>query len=252
MSQLAVDAENDDLAELSDAEREALKPLLYPGEQALWVGRPVSRAAWGDMMPSATNSRWSRVLMYTITAGMALYLLFWMLLVMVVGIGSDIQKGHFSVWGFLLTSPILIFLLIFGWTMVLIIANPWLSMRMARNRVYVLTNRQAVTLYETSEGVTLERVDLADVVQEPTVHRLRKDGVGDIIYGGFSVTQMSGDGGMDMHADFDTGFNACPDAQRVRDLFTEARRHRMTNREREDIDEMQRDYQGWLRRNGRL
>ena len=47
----------------------------------------------------------------------------------------------------------------------------------------------------------------------------------------------------------DAGFIACPEAERVFALFTEARARRRENHERELVREMSEDYQGWLRRN---
>ena len=132
-----------------------------------------------------------------------------------------------------------------------LICFPWISIRNARQRCYVLTDRQAVTIHEIPDRVQLERADLADVLA-PTVTRQRKDGVGDVIFGGYVVKHYTGDGGMDVDAFHDTGFTACPEAERVAALFAEARLRRRQSHEREDIEEMGRDYQGWLRRQGRL
>lgn len=239
------------LAILSGSVREALKPILYPGERVLWAGKPIPRAAWADIMPSTIQSTWAQAILYTLSAGMGLYVLTWMLLIMVVGIGSDIQNGKFSLWGFILTLPILAILLLFAFNLVLLIIFPWLSVRRARHRSYVLTDRQAVTAYETTQGVELECADLADVLA-PSITRKRKNGVGDVIFGGYCVRQMTGDGGMDINSTFDTGFTACAEAERVAALFAKARQERIPKRELEDIEEMGRDYQGWLRRKGRL
>ncbi|WP_409523040.1 hypothetical protein [Nitrincola sp. MINF-07-Sa-05] len=63
---------------------------------------------------------------------------------------------------------------------------------------------------------------------------------------------FTGDGGMDIDTHYDTGFTACPEAERVIALFTEAHTHRRKTYERDVIEEMGRDYQGYLRRTGRL
>ena len=238
-----------DFAMLSPKAKAELKRLLNPGERVLWLGRPVPSAAWADPMPGTITSRWACLVLYIITPVLALSSLL-PLIVLLLGYTVDRLAGNFSAWD-LVTLPIVAVLLLFAFKLLGLIFFPWISISLARRRSYVLTTRQAITIHETPQVVDFYCQDLGDV-DAPTVTRTRKDGVGNVIFGGLCVSRMSGDGGMDMTAHYDTGFTACPDAERVAARFAEARLQRLPDREREDIEEMQRDYQGWLRRKGRL
>lgn len=55
--------------------RHAVRAALMPDEQVLWAGKPVSGAAWADMMPAVVSTRWARVLLFATGARVTLYVL---------------------------------------------------------------------------------------------------------------------------------------------------------------------------------
>jgi hypothetical protein len=236
---------------LSGPVRQALQRILQPEERVLWAGKAVPGAAWGDMMPGVVKSRWVRAMFFTIIATVSLGLLALFLLMFIGGLVLDLQRGKFGMSDALWLLLFLPFVLLITLPLLVSIIYPWLSIRRARHRSYVLTNHRAVTAREISDDVQLELVELG-TVEEPSLSRLRRDGVGDVIFGGFVIRTYTGDGGMDIDTHIDTGFTACPEAERVIALFTEARAHRRKTYERDVIEEMGRDYQGYLRRTGRL
>jgi hypothetical protein len=236
---------------LSGSVQQALQGILQPEERVLWAGKPVPGAAWGDMMPAAAGSRWVRAVFFIILATVALGLLAFFLLILIGGFVVDLRRGKIGssdIFWLFLFLPVMLWI---AWQLLSLVIYPWLSIRQARNRSYVLTDHRAVTAREISGDVQLELVELG-TVEEPLLARLRKDGVGDVIFGGFVVRWYTGDGGMDVDTCIDTGFTACPEAERVIALFTEARAERRKTYERDVIEEMGRDYQGYLRRTGRL
>ncbi len=239
-----------DLTALPAAVRLTVQADLQPEERVLWAGRPVAGAAWGDMMPGTTTSRWARVVMFTIVAGVALYAL---AIVTVLGLGAlveTVQRDDFGParWPVLILMTLVLLWLVYQLGIRLI--YPLVSVRLARKRSYVLTNRRAVVACVTPDGVRMQQIDLG-VVEAPRLLRLRRDGVGDIIFDGQLVEELGIDGSSSSYALFDSGFTACPAAEQVIALFSEARERRRENYERELIREMSEDYQGWLRRNPR-
>lgn len=236
---------------LSGPVQQALQQVLQPEERVLWAGKAVPGAAWGDMMPAAAEGRWVRAVIFTILATAALCLLALFLLIVVGGFVVDLRRGKIGssdIFWLLLFLPVMLWM---AWKLLSMVIYPLLSIRQARNRSYVLTDQRAVTAREKSGDVQLELVELG-TVEEPSLARLRKDGVGDVVFGGFVVRWYTGDGGTDVDTHIDTGFTACPEAERVIALFTEARAERRKTYEREVIEEMGRDYQAYLRRTGRL
>ncbi len=247
----SVNSNQASLKALSGSVQHALQGILQPEERVLWAGKSMPGAAWGDMMPAAVESRWVRAVFFTILATVSLGLLAIFLLIVIGGFVVDLQRGKIGssdIFWLLLFLPVMLWI---AWQLLSMVIYPWLSIRQARNRSYVLTDHRAVTAREISGDVQLEFVELG-TVEEPLLARLRKDGVGDVIFGGFVVRWYTGDGGMDVDTRIDTGFTACPEAARVIALFTEARAERRKTYERDVIEEMGRDYQGYLRRTGRL
>jgi len=249
MSLAGVNSDRDKLAALSTPARESLKAVLQPDEHVLWSGKPVPVAAWCESMPGNIKSRWACGVLYAITAALASYCLMF-LLAGLLGYFFDRLSGNGSWWD-IVTLPIVAVLLLIGAFFLLMVIFPWISIWQARYCSYVLTNRQAIMISEFTQNIEIKCMDLGDV-ETPRVTRKRKDRLGDIIFSGTMTRSTTGDLGMEVHTSFDTGFTACPEAEQVAALFAKARQQRLGDREREDIEEMQRDYQGWLRRKGRL
>lgn len=249
MSLADINSDRDKLAVLSMPARESMKTILQPNEQVLWSGKPLPRAAWCESMPGNIKSRRACALLYAITAALASYL-FLFLSAALLGYIFDRLSGNGNWWN-LVTLPIVAGLLLCDAFFLLLVIFPWISIWQARHRSYVLTNRKAITISEFPRDIKLKWMDLGDV-EAPRVTRKRKDGLGDIIFSGTMTRSTTGDLGMKVYTSFDTGFTACPEAEQVAVIFSKARQQRLGDREREDIEEMQRDYQGWLRRKGRL
>lgn len=218
--------------------------------RVLWSGRPVPDAAWFEIMPSQLERRTTRAVLYVITACFALFVLFWVGVGVVLWIG-ELFRDDLGWWDLLWFPLGGLMLAFFAYLPALYVIFPWLSVRNARRRRYVLTDRYAIIVTESRHGEEVDRVHLTRA-EAPRLHRVRADGVGDVMFGGYTVDHYTGDGGMTVTAFYDTGFTACPEAERVFELFKEARADLMANGEREDIEEMGRDYQGWLRKQGRL
>lgn len=199
MNQARVESDRDKLAVLSPPAQDSLKAALQEDERVLWAGKPVALAAWCDPMPGNITSRRVCAILYIVTAGLALYVLVPLLVILLAYI-VDRLRGNFSWWD-IVTLPIVAFLLLAALHFLAMVAFPWISISRARRRSYVLTSSQAITINESDQGVELLRHDLGDVAA-PTVSRLRGDGVGNVIFDGYSVTQTTGDGGMDLTAHF--------------------------------------------------
>jgi hypothetical protein len=250
MSLTDVNSDRDKLAVLSMPAREVLKAALQPGECVLWSGKPIPSAAWGDVMPGTIESRWACAILYVITAVLSLCILVPILIFLLAG-AFEVLRGNVD-WVLVAMLPIIIqIVIIIAVPLFFLVSFPWLSIWQARYHSYVLTNRQAIIISEYTKDVTWKSTDLADA-EAPRVTRKRKDGLGNIIFGGVITRSNTGGGGMDILTSHDYGFTACLEAEEVAALFAKAREQRFYDREREDIEEMQRDYQGWLRRKGRL
>lgn len=250
MSLTDTSSDNRNLAVLSAKAREKIKNVLYPDECVLWAGKPVPSAAWCDVMPGTIKRRRTCVVLYAIAAAGALYILVPLVLALLGGT-LQLLMGNVN-WGLvislLIISPIILMIL---FSLIFVVFFPLLSIWQAKYDSYVLTNRQAIIISEFTKDVTLKCVDLADT-EVPSVTRKRKDGLGNIIFEGFVTLSNTGGGGMDIVTSHDHGFTACRQAEDVAALFDKAREKRISEREHEDIKEMQSDYQGWLRKKGRL
>jgi len=221
--------------------RHAVRAILKPDETVLWAGRPVARAAWGDMMPATVSSRFWRIVLFLICAFFALQLLFYVVVFSIGALWETVERGGFgpSQW------PVLIFIVVvmlwLGYQLVIRLVYPFVSILLAGRSAYVLTSRQALIARKAPDGVRLQRFELG-TIEEPTLHRLRKDGVGDLMFDGQAVLEPGLDGSSEEYVIFETGFTACPGAERVLQRFTEARAQRRAVYERERIDALRYDH----------
>ncbi len=232
--------------------RNAINTALAPTEQVLWCGKSVARVAWGDGVVANFRSRPGRMIAIGVSIGFGLYV-GWIVLVLLVGMFywafNDGIQGFVGVIAFLLV----------GWGVFVVgyaaaghIGLPFLTMFIAGRRSYVVTNQNAIVAMHYKSQVKLKRFELATLQEEPEVMRLTKNRVGDVVFG-YSTVHVPGDGGgSDTDMFWDTGFPSCPEAEKVAALMRKAIVNRKQVYEHEKMQEMHEDYQGYLKRHGRL
>jgi hypothetical protein len=238
---------------LPEQVRKKVTEVMLPGEQVLWCDEIVSKAAWHEFFPSPAQTLGQRkfLLVGTIIFGLYIGYIFlgilysWFHIVFVEGIDNGMLFLVFLVIG--------IIVLLLGISAFSFIGLPYLARYLARDRFYILTNRNAIVVKKFSKHVHLERKDELALLQEaPTVERVDAEGVGDIVFD-FTYHYFHGtDTGLDNEMYHDEGFLSCPDAVQVAALMHDAIIRRKPEYERETMKEMQEDYQGYLRKTGRL
>ena len=232
--------------------RNAVNATLSPAEQVLWCGKSVKKAAWGDGVVTGFSSRAGRMIAIGMSLGFGIYV-GWIFLIMLFGLCY--WMFYEGIQGF---GGVVAFVLV-GWAVLVVgyasighVGLPFLTMFIAGKRSYVLTNRNAIVVMQYKSKVNIKRFELAKLQEDPEVLRVTHDGVGDVVFG-YDVVHVPGDsGGSDTEMFWDTGFLSCPDAEQVPVLMREAIVKRKQVYEQETMKEMQEDYQGYLRRHGRL
>ncbi|NJN51408.1 MAG: hypothetical protein HC809_06135 [Gammaproteobacteria bacterium] len=129
---------------------------------------------------------------------------------------------------------------------------PFLTMLIAGRRSYILTSHSAIVAFQRKSKVNLKRFELATLQEEPEVLRVTREGIGDIVFGYITVHVPGDSGSSDTDMFWDNGFPSCPEAEKVGVLMREAIVKRKKVYEQETVKQMQEDYQGYLRRHGRL
>jgi hypothetical protein len=236
---------------LTPAVRQALAAVLAPDEQVLWCGKSVPKAAWGEGIPADFKSRAWRILALGLSVGFGLYAA-WIFLILVAGMGYWLfAEGLNGIGG-------VIAFLVVGWAVAVVgyaafghIALPALTIFIAGRRSYALTSQSALVLVQGRPKVVVERFELARLQKAPEVLRVNQDGVGDIVFGYDSAVFAGDSGSSDNVMFWDTGFPSCPDAEKVGRLMRDAIVKRKQVYQQETMQEMQADYQGYLRRRGR-
>jgi len=114
---------------------------------------------------------------------------------------------------------------------------PFRAVRLLRRSAYLLTDRNAFIATDYESECVIQRFGL-DGMEPPEAFRLLESGVGDVVLDSRVVTLVGGDSD-NSTAFFDRGFFAVPEAETVLELV-------------EINEEMQEDYQGYLRRTGQL
>lgn len=221
--------------------RHAVRAILKPDETVLWAGRPVASAAWGDMMPATVSSRFWRIVLFLVCAVVALQVLFYVVVFSIGALWETVARGGFGPSQWPVLGLILFFMLWLGYQLVIRLVYPFVSILLAKRSAYVLTSRQALIARRAPDGVRLQRFELG-TVEAPTLQRLRKDGVGDLMFDGQAVLEIGHDGSSDGHVIFETGFTACPGAERVLEQFKQARAQRRAVYERDRIDALRYDH----------
>ena len=201
------------------------------------------------MMPAVISSRWARVLLFAIGALVTLYVL---LIILVLGGAAMWEWATRDNFGWAQLPVFVFFVVLLLWLIAQLVIRlifPLVSIALARRSAYVLTSRRAVIARKAPDGIRLQNFELG-TVEEPSLYRVRKDGVGDIIFDGQAVLEPGIDGSAEQHVIFETGFTACPEAAHVITLIKQARAQRREVYERERIDALRYDHAAESRKPG--
>jgi hypothetical protein len=235
--------------DLSTTARSELAKVLHSKEKVLWSARPIARHAWTITTVSQIKTRTGRAVAVAIIEVLSAYALFIGLIFLAACVET---LWTFSSW-WSVTITLVVFLpisvVIFGsglWGM----DYPFRAIRLVGRSSYVLTDRSAFIVTDHEPEIVIQRFGL-HYMQPPEVFRVMDSGVGDVVLDSRVVTLIGGDSSPS-NASFDCGFFAVPDAETVVELVEEARVAWAEVAESEIIEEMQENYQDYLRRTGQL
>lgn len=241
---------NSTIESLSKQARAELAIVMHPQEKVLWSDRPVARHAWTLLSHSYVKSRIGRAIGIVVMEILAMYLLAIGLVFLAACV--DIV-WTFSSWGSVILTLVLFLPISLGicYAGAWCVDAPMRMIRLAKLSVYIVTDRNAFILTDHGKEVVVQQFVLERLGHPPEAFRLLQSGVGDVVLDHKSHMLVGGDSDTS-EVIYDRGFPAVPNAVSVVKLIDDARLARAPVAEAEERAEMQADYQGHLRRAGRL
>ncbi len=199
----------------------ALSDAMGKEEQVLLVTRPLPRHAWGDYEVSVAESVPARAFAGVVRIGLAGPIAL-RLLLLFLGIPVLILQDS----GFTLGAVFLILVaeVIVGAMAVMVTyvaAAPLLWMWLAAHMTFVATDRALYAIRDRGDRAVPRRFPLP-AADEISVHRLRSNGVGDVVVTSAGVYLPPGDGSDGEFAEYDIGLLSIPDAARVAEVLRAA------------------------------